>query len=47
MITIIYFQGKGFTEYKKEYLTLSEAIEKEGVKILEGKVYKNNKLIKL
>ena len=45
MITIIYNEGLGFTEYKKKYKDLKIAIKKEGSKIIEAHIYKNNKRI--
>lgn len=32
MIKVIYNEGMGFTEYKRNYSSLNEAIEKEGIK---------------
>lgn len=45
MFVVIYNEGQGFTEYKREYASLTEAIEKEGDKISESHIYKNEKRI--
>lgn len=45
MIIVIYNEGLGFTEYKKKYSSLNEAIEKEGAKIQNAHIYKNKKRI--
>lgn len=36
---IKYFEGLGFTEYSKQFDSLVECMEVEGVKFLEGNVY--------
>lgn len=45
MFTVIYNEGQGFTEVRREYSSLNSAIEKEGIEIAEAHIYKNNKRI--
>lgn len=43
MIVVVYFEGRGFIEYKKVFSSLLEAMKIEGDKILDAHVYKNGK----
>ena len=45
MFKVTYNEGQGFTEREKEYKSLKDAIEKEGNKIIDAKIYKNGKRI--
>lgn len=46
MWVVIYNEGQGFTEYKKIYSSLEEAIKKEGCEIAEARIYKNGERVK-
>ncbi len=45
MFEVIYNEGQGFTECRKTYATLSEAVKKEGLEMCEAHIYKDGERI--
>lgn len=42
---VVYNEGQGFTEIKKYYNTIQQAITKEGKFIINAKIYKKQKQV--